>query len=175
LLPLPRLPITTDNGRFLDEALTSVFDQGVPVEVMLADGGSTDETLKVIRRWEGKLAWCRSSQDAGQSSAINEAIARGKAPYVCWLNADDTFLPSGLRAMVAAPEAHPDAPATYAKCWTTNAASKRLMPYITHPFSARMLANRCFIAQPATLIRRTAWEKVGGVDESLHFAFDYDL
>jgi len=175
------LPVVTvavpsyNHGRFLDEALTSIFDQGIPVEVMLADGGSNDETLQIIRRWKGKLAWWRSSHDAGQSAAINEAIGRGKAPYVCWLNADDTFLRGGLQAMVAALESHPDAPAIYAKCWTTNAAGKRLMPYVTHSFSVQMLASRCFIAQPATLIRRSAWEKVGGVDEGLHFAFDYDL
>ena len=164
-----------NHGRFLDEALASIFGQGVPVEVMLADGGSTDETLQVIQKWKDKLAWWRSGPDGGQSAAINEAISRGCAPYVCWLNADDTFLPGGLQAMVDALESHPDAPATYAKCWTTNAAGKRLMPYLTGPFSVRMLANRCFITQPATLVRRQAWEKVGGIDESFHFALDYEL
>lgn len=164
-----------NHGRFLDEALASIFDQGMPVEVMLADGGSHDETLQVIQKWKSQLAWWRSGHDAGQAAAINEAISLGRAPYVCWLNADDTFLPDGLREMVAELESHPDAPAIYGKCWTTNAAGKRLMPYVTHSFSARMLANRCFIAQPATLIRRAVWEKIGGVDESLNFAFDYDL
>lgn len=174
--PLVTVAVPSRNhGRFLDEALSSIHAQGVPVEVMLADGGSTDETPQVIERWRGRLAWWKSAPDTGQAAAINDAIARGTAPYVCWLNADDTFLPAGLAAMVKALETHAAAPMVYARCWTTDASGRRLMPYVTYPFTAWLLANRNLIAQPATLIRRAAWTRAGGLDESLRLALDYDL
>ena len=174
--PLVTVAVPSRNhGRFLDEALSSICSQGVPVEIMLADGGSTDETSQVIERWRDRLAWWRSGPDAGQSAAINEAVARGTAPYVCWLNADDTFLTGGLAAMVEALAAHPAAPMVYARCWTTDVRGRKIMPYVTWPFAAWLLANRNFIAQPATLVRRAAWERAGGLDESLRLALDYDL
>jgi GT2 family glycosyltransferase len=174
--PLVTVAVPSFNhGRFLDEALESIHSQGVPVEIMLADAGSTDDTMQVIGRWRDRLAWWRSSPDAGQAAAINQAVSRGSARYVCWLNADDTFLPGGLAAMVAALDARPAAPMVYARCWTTDANGRKLMPYVTWPFSAWLLANRNFIAQPATLVRRAAWEKAGGIDESLRLALDYDL
>src|SRR5688572_12998995 len=135
--PLVTVAVPSRNhGRFLDEALSSIFSQGVPVEVMLADGGSTDETPQVIERWRDRLAWWRSGPDAGQSAAINEAVSRGTAPYVCWLNADDTFLPGGLAAMVEALSAHPAAPMVYARCWTTHARGRKLIADVTWPFAA---------------------------------------
>lgn len=68
--PLVTVAIPSLNqGKFLSDALTSVFQEGLPVEVFIADGGSTDETLQIIRRWESRLAGWRSHADAGQSAA----------------------------------------------------------------------------------------------------------
>ncbi|MBW1787502.1 MAG: glycosyltransferase, partial [Deltaproteobacteria bacterium] len=105
----------------------------------------------------------------------NEGIARGNAPYVCWLNADDVFLPGGLAALVSALEASVKTPAVYGRCWTVNESGKRLFPYLTMPFWPGLFASFCFVAQPATLVRRSAWESVRGLDERLHMAMDYDL
>ena len=137
--------------------------------------GSTDGTHAIIAAWAEKLAWWRSAPDAGQSAAINEAIARGKAPYVCWLNSDDYFLPGGLKALLDILESHPEAPAAYGQALLVDRTGNAARHYQTEPFSFKRLAWRCFISQPATLIRRSAWEAVGGADTSLHLAMDYDL
>jgi hypothetical protein len=164
-----------NQGRFLDDALASIFSQSVPVEVFVADGGSTDNTLAVIRKWESKLAGWRSRQDGGQAAAINESIARGTAPYVAWLNSDDLYLPDGLQALLTELLKTTGWPAVYGGAWNVDVRLKRTSRVLVQAFSRKRMATRCIISQPATLIRRTAWEAVGGLDESLHMAFDYDL
>ena len=145
------------------------------MEVFVADGGSSDDSVNVIKSWEHRLAGWRSHSDDGQAAAINESIAQGKAPYVCWLNSDDLFLPGGLDRLVEGLEQSPSAPFAYARVWNLNDANGRRTPVWTQEFSERRLALRCIISQPATLIRRSAWEAIGGLNASLHMAMDYDL
>lgn len=174
--PLITLAVPSYNqGRFLDAALRSIFEQDLPLEVFVMDGGSSDGSVEIIRKWEGQLAGWRSHRDGGQGAAINEGIARGIAPYVCWLNSDDLLLPGGLQALMDALDAAPDAPAAYGRAWNLDDRTGRRTPVWVQPFSERRLAVRCIISQPGTLIRRRAWEEVGGVDPSLHMAMDYDL
>ena len=174
--PLVTVAVPSYNqGRFLDEALTSIFDQDVPVEVFVMDGGSTDNSLEVISRWQDRLAGYRSHRDEGQAAAINEGIGQGQAKYVCWLNSDDWFLPGALSRLIEAAEARPDAPMVYGRCWNHHEDTGARRAVWVEPFSERRLALRCIISQPATLIRRTAWERVGGVDPGLHMTMDYDL
>jgi len=105
-----------NQGGFLDATLRSIFSQPVPVEVMLADGGSTDDTSRVIARWQHRFTWWRSAPDKGQAAGINEAIARGRAPYVCWMNSDDLFLPGGLAALLQTLEAKPGTAVAHGGC-----------------------------------------------------------
>jgi glycosyltransferase involved in cell wall biosynthesis len=175
-LPLVTIAVPSFNqGRFLDQALASIFAQDVPVEVFVVDGGSTDDSLAVIRRWQPRLAGWRSHADAGQAAAINEGIARGGAPYVAWLNSDDYLLPGALATLVEALACRPSVPVAYGRAWHANAAGEHKGAVWVRPFSERWLANACFICQPATLIRRSAWEAVDGVDARLSMAMDYDL
>ncbi len=164
-----------NQGRFLEEALASIDSQGLPLEIVLVDGGSTDGTQEVIRNWQGRFAWWRSAKDEGQAAAINEGIRHGHAPYVCWLNADDTYLPVGLGRMLDYLQSHPGVAAVYGRSWNTDEHGGSRRAYWTAAFSAWRLARYCFISQPATLIRRDAWDAVGGLDQGLSMAMDYDL
>jgi glycosyltransferase involved in cell wall biosynthesis len=164
-----------NQGRFLDDALDSIFQQEISVEVFVLDGGSSDNSLEIIHKWEHRLTGWRSQADNGQAASINEGIAQGRAPYVCWLNSDDWYLPGGLAKLVGELEKFPDAPAVYGRSWNVVEKSGRQYPVWVEPFNERRLALRCIISQPATLIRRSAWEAVGGVDEKLHMVMDYDL
>ncbi len=164
-----------NQGEFLDQALTSIFEQQLSVEVFVLDGGSSDSTLDVIKKWQPYLAGWRSHPDAGQASAINEGISQGSAPFVCWLNSDDWFLPSGLSRLVAQLQDEPDAPMVYGRAWNVVETTKKRYPVWVEPFSEKRMALRCIISQPATLVRRSAWECAGGVDARLHMAMDYDL
>lgn len=174
--PIVTIAVPSYNqGRFLNEALASIFSQDVPVEVFVLDGGSTDGSIDVIRRYEDRLAGWRSHPDDGQADAINEGIAKGRAPYVGWLNSDDVLLEHGLKNLLAALAHAPDAPAAYGKVWNyvERSGAKKLV--WVEPFSERRLALRCIVSQPGTLIRRNAWEAVGGLNKDLRMAIDYDL
>jgi hypothetical protein len=174
----PRVTVAVpsyNHGRYLDKALESIFEQDIPIEVFVTDAGSSDESVEVIRRWEGKLAGWRSHPDNGQAAAINEGVAKGSAPYVCWINSDDWLLPGALQRLVKALERHPEAPMAYGRAWNFVERTGRMKPVLVRPFTERWMAQLCIISQPATLIRRSAWEGVGGVDEKLHMAMDYDL
>lgn len=174
--PLITIAVPSYNqGRFLDQALRSIEQQQYPVEVFVMDGGSSDNSVEIIQQWRDRLTGWRSYPDQGQAAAINEGIAQGQAPYVCWLNSDDWFLPDCLARLVQALENNPHAPAVYGRAWNVRDHDQSRNPIWVEPFNERRLALRCIISQPATLIRRSAWEAIGGVDASLHMAMDYDL
>lgn len=174
--PLVTIAVPSYNqGRFLNDALESIFSQSVPAEVFVLDGGSSDNSCEVIQKWAPQLAGWRSHTDQGQAAAINEGIAQGTAPYVAWLNSDDWFMPGGLARLVRELQNQVTAPAVYGRCWNIVEKSGKRVPVWVEPFDQHRLALRCIVSQPATLIRRTAWEALGGVDAAMHMAMDYDL
>lgn len=175
-MPLVTVAVPSYNqGAYLNQTLTSIFQQEIPVEVYVLDAGSTDSSIDIIKKWESRLAGWRSYADKGQSAAINEGIAKGVAPYVCWVNSDDYLLPNGLLALLKCLESNPDSPVAYGKAYDYYQVGNMLKPVWTEKFSAKRLAVRCIVSQPATLIRRSMWDAVSGLDEGLHMALDYDL
>ncbi|WP_108947102.1 glycosyltransferase family 2 protein [Shewanella halifaxensis] len=174
--PLITIVIPSYNqGHFLEHNLQSIFSQEFPVEVFVMDGGSDDSSIEVIKKYEHLLTGWRSHKDNGQSSAINEGIKLGRAPYVCWLNSDDFFYPNALKALFSELNNNTGAPFVYGKCWATDSSGNKLSKYLTVPFSPYLFANYCFVCQPGTLIKRTCWEQLGGLNEALHMAMDYEL
>ncbi|KFI22963.1 glycosyltransferase family 2 protein [Nitrosococcus oceani] len=174
--PLVTVVVPSYNqGCYLEQALASVFDQQLPVEVFVMDGGSKDRSLAIIHEWEHRLSGWRSHPDQGQAAAINEGIGWGEAPFVCWLNSDDWLLPAGLTYLYQALQQSLEAPAAYGRSWNFIEKTGNRRAVWVEPFNERRLALRCIISQPATLIRRSAWEVMGGLNENLHMAMDYDL
>ncbi|WP_371364052.1 glycosyltransferase [Pseudomonas sp. QL9] len=174
--PLVTVAVPSFNqGKYLEAALSSIFENKIEIEVFVADAASSDSSVDIIKAWAPRLAGWRSHPDDGQAAAINESIAKGSAPYVCWLNSDDLFVPSGLDKLAKVLDSTPTAPFAYAKAWNLKDSDQSRTPVWTQEFSERNLALRCIISQPATLIRRSAWDAVGGLNASLHMAMDYDL
>jgi hypothetical protein len=164
-------------GRFLAQALESLLaEPGREVRVAVLDAGSTDDSRAVIRRYESRLAFWRSAPDRGQAAAVNEGVRRlGAVAYVGWLNADDLLLPRGLERLAAYLDDHPGCVAAYGRARIIDAEGRVVGDFPTRPFSRRRLAGGSIICQPASLVRLAAWERVGGLDESLHMCLDYDL
>jgi len=166
-----------NQGRFLDETINSLLIQkGVNLKIALVDGGSTDQTHEIILLHQDKFNYLRSSPDSGQTAAINEGLSRlTGTSYVGWLNADDVLLPDGLRAMAIFLNQHSEYIAVFAKAHVIDAEGKIINEYPTGPFNKRTFAIHCSICQPASLIRRSAWDVVGGLDETIQACLDYDL
>ena len=174
--PLVTVVIPSFNqSEFLERALLSVIQQDVAKEIIVMDGGSIDGSVEIIKRYQHHIAYWQSKRDGGQANAINVGMLHGSAPFVCWLNSDDMFLPNGLKTLLLELQSNIDSPAVYGKCWHINEQDKKVAPYLSFQFNKVLLANYCFIAQPATLIRRKCWEALNGLEERFNYAMDYDF
>lgn len=174
--PLVTVAIPSFNqSRFLQSTLDSVYQQTIPLEICIADGGSTDGSREIIEKNKQRLRWYQSEPDGGQSQAVNLAVGNGTAAYIYWLNSDDLLMPNALSEMVAVLEQNPGIPAVYGRANYVDQDGSVIGEYFTQNFSEKSLSKRCIVCQPAVLIRRSVWEKIGGLEESLEMSMDYDL
>jgi glycosyltransferase involved in cell wall biosynthesis len=181
---LPSISVITptfNQARFIRETVESVREQAYPaLEHIVIDGLSTDDTLEVLRPY-GDALIVVSEADSGQTEAINKGLKRASNDVICWLNSDDYLLPGALQAVGEFFAAHPDV------MWVTGDAVivdvdgrpiqsavrmyKRLLRRLP---SAMYLGVTNGIVQPATFWRREVHDRLGLLDESLHYTMDYD-
>jgi glycosyltransferase involved in cell wall biosynthesis len=182
--PLPRISVVIpsfNQGRYLEAALRSVLLQGYPdLELIVMDGGSTDESVAVIRRYAPWIAHWASAPDRGQSSAINAGFARATGEICAWIGCDDRYLPG---ALIRAGRYFADDP----DCsWLAGAGrlafqSGRggVMPSRVDSLAQLLQfwhwGGGCSVVQPSCFWRRALWDAADGVRDHLHLAMDYDL
>jgi glycosyltransferase involved in cell wall biosynthesis len=169
-----------NQGRFLAETLDSLLGQGYPdLEVIVVDGGSTDQTLEVLRARGAALRWT-SENDDGQAAALRKGFARSTREWLAWLNSDDVQTSGALWAAAKAIRDHPDADVIVGRGSYVDEAGRPLRPYPTIALGpgvdvSRELFEKGYMAQPSVFFRRTAYEDAGGIDAGLRFVMDYDL
>ncbi|HXG50606.1 MAG TPA: glycosyltransferase family 2 protein [candidate division Zixibacteria bacterium] len=175
---LPKISIITpslNQGRFLEQTIRSVLDQQYSnLEYIIIDGGSTDETLAVLRRYEKHLIWV-SEPDNGQTDAINKGFLRAHGDIVAWLCADDLYEKDTIRRVVEYFQHHTATGMVYGECLYIDAQGKVIGKYPTTNFDIESLLSFCFIPQPTVFLRRSVLDRVGILDPALQFAMDLDL
>jgi glycosyltransferase involved in cell wall biosynthesis len=140
----------------------------------VVDGGSTDETVAILRSYGDRVVWV-SEPDRGQTDAINKGWRRARGTILAYLNSDDMYLPGAVEKAVACLRAHPDAGAVYGEGYHVDETGRVIGRYPTEPFDLARLTQTCFICQPTVFLRREMVERVGYLDNSLRYCMDYDL
>jgi glycosyltransferase involved in cell wall biosynthesis len=186
---LPKLTVITpsyNQGAFIERTIRSVVGQGYPnLEYVIVDGGSTDETVEIIRRYEDRLAWWVSEPDRGQSDAINKGLRGTSGEIVAYLNSDDYFLPGALETAVARLKES-------GRKWVAGGAldveegdpPKRLRVWRPKPPSyceGRPGGRHWWmlvpwhVPQPSSFWRRELFDRFGPFRTDMHYAFDAEF
>ena len=174
----PKISIVTpsfNQGRFLEETILSVLNQNYAnLEYIIIDGGSTDETVEIIRRYEDRLTYWISEKDRGQVHAINKGLEQTTGDIFAFINSDDVYLPGAFAAVAEYFENYSDSEWV---CGDTimfgEGHATELMPTVVPRSAAQCLSWAYNAAQPGHFWKRELVE--GGFDESWPYDFDHDL
>jgi len=166
-----------NQARYIEATIQSVLGQDYPrVEYIIVDGGSTDGTVDVIKKYENKVAWWVSEKDKGQTDAINKGFARAKGDILAWINSDDTYAPGAISAAVKYLQEHPEVGMVYADCNFINEEGGVIGKFGSAQTDYRLLRQGyVHIPQQTMFFRADLWKQVGPLDPSFYFAMDYDL
>ncbi len=167
-----------NQGAYLEETIVSVLEQDYPnLEYLVVDGGSTDGSVEVIRRYADRLAWWTSEPDRGQAAALNRGFARARGDYLGWLCSDDTLLPGAISRLVAVLEDDPGLVLAYGDAVYTDALSERKHAARSGPWDPVAMVRHAQVPnqQPATLYTRRGWEAAGPLDEDAWYYLDFQL
>lgn len=177
----PTVTIVTpsyNQGEFIRATIDSVLAQDYPcLEYIVMDGGSTDQTAAIAAEYSGRLTFI-SEKDRGQAHAINKGFSMARGEIVAWLNSDDILLPGAVsRAVNAFASAPPGVGAIYGEGYLMDREGRITGRFpATEPFNLwKLVYLSDYVLQQSAFFRRAAVEEIGSLDETLHYALDWDL
>jgi glycosyltransferase involved in cell wall biosynthesis len=165
-----------NQARFLEQTIRSVLDSNIPaLEYFVMDGGSTDSSPEIIKKYAQRLTGWVSEKDKGQADAINKGLSRSTGEIVAWLNSDDFYLPGAIQRAVQTFEQNPRAGLVYGNVLSVDAEGETFNLQTFQPFDLLDLMSFRIISQPAVFIRRSVLEQAGLLDPSFHCLLDHHL
>jgi len=176
---LPKVSIITpsyNKGRFIAETILSVQKQSYRnIEHIIVDGGSTDETLSILRKYNGLVSWI-SEPDEGQSHAINKGLSMAQGEIIGYVNADDTLVPDAVEVAVKYLLDYPDIAMVYGDCNIIDEKGSRigLLKALQYSFHKLVHVDGWHLP-PAIFFWGHIMTEVGNFDINLHYAMDYDF
>lgn len=180
----PRISIITpsyNQGEFIEETIRSVLLQGYPkLEYIIIDGGSTDNTLAILEKYQDFFAYYVSEKDRGQSHAINKGLAKATGEYVAWMNSDDCYLSNALN-LVSQKLATQKVDFIYSnkgysgsEISDSNLDISQMESLQISRLIRSFLGWKYVIPSQSALISKNLLKQVGPLDESLHYCMDID-
>lgn len=177
--PWPKISIVTpslNQGQFIEETIRSVLLQGYPdIEYIIIDGGSTDDSVDIIARYEHWLSYWVSETDSGQAQAINKGFKIATGEIVAWLNSDDTYKPDALRVAATFFNQSFNIAIFYGDVDYINKSSMFLRKFKTGEFNLLNQLYTNMVPQQATFWKRKLFDQIGFLDEKFHRPFDNDF
>ena len=165
-----------NQGQFLEETILSVLHQDYPnIEYIVIDGGSTDDSVRIIEKYQDKLSYWVSEKDNGQTDALIKGFSRTTGKYITWLCSDDLIEPSMVSISGDFLERNPDVACTYGDRVRIDGKGNLYSLQRYPQFYSWFPRLGIGLPQETTLIRRSIYDAVGGLDPSLHMAMDFDL
>ncbi|MEW6614766.1 MAG: glycosyltransferase family 2 protein [Thermodesulfobacteriota bacterium] len=180
-LELPKISIVTpsyNQGQFLEETIRSVLLQGYhDLEYIIIDGGSTDNSVEIIRKYEPWLTYWVSEKDNGQSHAINKGWKMSTGEIIAYLNSDDTYKSGSVSYVAKYFQEHPEVDMVYSDIHIIDQQDKIIKPWSRKEFDLEKYITdyNYYIPQQGVFFRSSILEKVGFLDENLHFKMDRDF
>jgi glycosyltransferase involved in cell wall biosynthesis len=166
-------------GAMLEDAILSILNQSEDdFEIIIIDGGSTDNSLEVIKKYQKKLAFWVSEKDNGQSHAFNKGFSRASGEFITWLNADDILLPGTVKAVKNKLLTNIDADWATGNFLRFSTVDLKIIQaawgphYLPKFLQGSKRENAIF--GPTTFWRKSVYDKIGSIDENLHYMMDVE-
>lgn len=176
----PKISIVTpsfNQGKYIEETILSVLSQNYPnLEYIIIDGGSTDNTIEIIKKYESRITYWVSEPDNGQSHAINKGLEKCTGIIFNWLNSDDWYMPGALFNVANA--FINNSTALFVSGYENHVDQNGIVNLYTGTFlksSIEETIEFCEVAQPSTFFKLDAIRKVHGVSEDLHYIMDGEM
>ncbi|MEM8543262.1 MAG: glycosyltransferase family 2 protein [Cyanobacteria bacterium P01_H01_bin.119] len=164
-----------NQGAFIERTIQSILSQTeVILEYVVCDGGSTDKTVDILRRYDSKLRWI-SEADGGQAAGVNKGLSMTSNDIIGWINSDDVYAPNALKRVQDLFEQFPDVDLIYGDATYLNESDHIIGSYPTQLWDYKKLKLVCYLCQPAVFFRRRLVEQFGPLNETLHYCLDYEL
>ena len=165
-----------NQARFVEKTIRSVLNQDYPnIEYLVVDGGSTDGSVEIIRKYADKIDWWVSEKDRGQADGINKGLRRASGEIVAWLNSDDFYLPGAVTEAVQALQENPQSGLVYGNLQVVNENGETTNILKYADWQLQGLMEFKIIGQPAVFMRRAVMAKAGYLDETYHYLLDHHL
>ena len=163
-----------NQGRFIRRTIESVISQNFDsLEYLIFDGGSSDETLSVLKTCENSIHWI-SERDRGQTDAVNKGLRAAKGQVIGWLNSDDIYYLGALQTVQDVFIKHPEISILYGMADHIDENDGTIEPYYNEDWNYDRLKETCYICQPAVFFRRFIVDQFGMLDEALKYCMDYE-